>query len=127
MKAILDTHAFIWWDSDPARLSPAALALILDVNNTIFVSVASIWEIVIKSQLGKLSLGTPLADIILQQQQNGLEILPITAEHALSVAALPQHHRDPFDRVLIAQAHSEQAVLVSKDATFGRYNIVTLW
>lgn len=111
MKAILDTHAFIWWDSDPARLSPAALALILDVNNTIFVSVASIWEIVIKSQLGKLSLGTPLADIILQQQQNGLEILPITAEHALSVAALPQHHRDPFDRVLIAQAHANRRCL----------------
>jgi PIN domain nuclease of toxin-antitoxin system len=127
MKALLDTHAFIWWDSEPARLSPAALALFLDPSNTILVSVVSIWEIIIKDQLGRLSLGVPIRDIISQQQQNGIEILPLTVEHVLAIASLPPVHRAPFDRALVAPAASESAVLVSRDAVLSHYPVRIWW
>lgn len=112
MKGLLDTHTFIWWDSNPSLLSPDALAFCQDSSNTILLSVVSVWEIIIKSQLGKLSLNMPLRTILAQQQTNGIQILPMTMEHALSVEDLPAIHKDPFDRLLIAQANVEGAVLV---------------
>src|SRR5262245_51096249 len=127
MRALLDTHAFIWWDSEPARSSPAALGLLLDPGNTILVSVVSIWEMTNKSQLGKLDLGIAISKIVAQQQANGLEILPLTLEHILALESLPSIHRDPFDRALIAQANAENAVLVSKDAVFSRYAVPVRW
>ena len=127
MKALLDTHAFIWWDSDPARLSPAALSLFLDPGNTILVSVVSIWEMTIKHQLGKLALSVPIDDIVQQQQANSLEVLPFTMDHVLAIGSLPGVHRDPFDRALIAQAIFEDAVLVSRDAVFSRYPVRVRW
>ena len=82
MKLLLDTHAFIWWDSDPTQLSATVLAALLDPANEVWLSVASVWEIVIKVQLGKLTLRLPLADIVSQQRANGLRVLPVALGHA---------------------------------------------
>ena len=114
MRLLLDTHAFIWWDSEPDRLSATALAAIRDPANEVNLSVASVWEMVIKSGLGKLSLRMPLADIVLQQAAGGLRILPVTHGRVLAVEQLPLVHRDPFDRVLVAQATMEDAELVGR-------------
>ena len=127
MKLLLDTHTFIWWDSDPAQLSPPALAAVRDPANEAWLSVASVWEMVIKAELGKLTLRLPLADIVQQQQANGLRILPVTLPHALAVEGLPAIHKDPFDRVLIAQANVEGAELVSGDQTVRQYPVRILW
>ena len=127
MKLLLDTHAFIAWDSDPDRLSPAALAALGDPAHEVWLSVISVWEMVIKSQLGKLTLRLPLGAIVRQQQANGLRILPVTLEHALAVEVLPPIHRDPFDRLLIAQAHQEGLTLVTHDPKFSTYPVSLLW
>jgi PIN domain nuclease of toxin-antitoxin system len=127
MKLLLDTHAFIWWDSDPAQLSARALAALRDPANEVWLSVASVWEMVIKAQLGKLALRVPLADIVSQQQGNGLRVLPVTLAHALGVEGLPAIHKDPFDRVLIAQANAEGAELVSADHVVRQYPVRVLW
>ena len=127
MKLLLDTHAFIWWDSDPAQLSAAALAALRDPANEVWLSVASVWEMVIKAQLGKLTLRLPLPDIVSQQQANGLRVLPVALAHVLGVDGLPAVHKDPFDRVLIAQANVEGADLVSADPVVRRYPVRVLW
>lgn len=127
MKLLLDTHVFIWWDSDPAQLSTAALAALTDPGNEILLSAVSAWEIVIKSQLGKLNLRLPVDQIIRQQQANGLLGLSISVEHTLAVAALPAIHKDPFDRLLVAQSKVENATLVSADHLLGGYGIPLLW
>ena len=123
----MDTHAFIWWDSDPARLSVATRAFIQDPTNFVYLSVVSVWEIVIKQQLGKLTVTMPLASRVMQQQANGLLLLPATLEHVLAVEALPSRHKDPFDRLLIAQANVEGAVLLSSDAVFSQYSVNVVW
>jgi PIN domain nuclease of toxin-antitoxin system len=127
MKLLLDTHSFIWWDSDPGRLSAPALAAIRDPANEVWLSVASVWEMVIKAQLGKLTLRLPLGNIVSQQQANGLRILQVTLPHVLGVEGLPAIHKDPFDRVLIAQAKVEGAELVSADAVVHQYPVRVLW
>jgi PIN domain nuclease of toxin-antitoxin system len=128
MKLLLDTHAFIWWDSEPGKLSPQALLLCQDRENSLLLSVASIWEMQIKLQLGKLSLKLPLAVVIEgQRQTNGVEVLPVRLEHVLALEMLPPHHKDPFDRLLIAQAQIENAVLVSGDPVFTKYPIAAIW
>lgn len=128
MKLLLDTHAFIWWDSESSKLSPQALAFCQDRANTVLLSVASIWEMQIKLQLGKLRLNLPLAKVIESQQQtNGIEVLPIILSHVLELDSLPAYHRDPFDRLLIAQARVEDAVLISNDPIFTDYSVKLLW
>jgi PIN domain nuclease of toxin-antitoxin system len=127
MKLLLDTHAFIWWDSDPAQLSASALAALSDPANEVWLSVASVWEMVIKAQLGKLTLRLPLAGVVTQQQANGLQVLAVTLAHALAVEGLPAIHKDPFDRVLIAQANVEGAELVSADPVVRQYPVRVLW
>lgn len=128
MKLLLDTHAFIWWDSAPNKLSETALALIQDNENTVSLSVVSAWEIQIKSQLGKLSLASPLKDIIsAQQSANDFEILPVELKHTFALDSLPMHHKDPFDRLLIAQAIAENATLVSRDSVFSQYSVSVVW
>ncbi|NOZ51012.1 MAG: type II toxin-antitoxin system VapC family toxin [Chloroflexi bacterium] len=128
MKLLLDTHAFIWWDSDPAKLPTQVLALCQDRANIVLLSVASAWEMQIKLQLGKLRLNLPLAEVIeSQQQSNNIELLPITLTHVLALQDLPAHHRDPFDRLLIAQANAEDATLVSGDPIFAKYPVKLLW
>jgi len=128
MKLLLDTHVFIWWDSEPAKLSKKALALCSDPGNTLLLSVASAWEMQIKMQLGKMKLAFPLQDIIREQQKdNGVQVIPVELEHVLALQSLPSHHKDPFDRLLIAQARAESAVLVTKDKTFSKYQIDLAW
>lgn len=128
MKLLLDTHAFIWWDSAPNKLSSQVLALCQDRQNVLWFSVASIWEMQIKLQLGKLQLTLPLKEIIgSQQRTNGIELLPITFEHVLALESLPAHHKDPFDRLLVAQAIVEDAVLVSADPNIARYAVRVVW
>jgi PIN domain nuclease of toxin-antitoxin system len=128
MKLLLDTHAFIWWDSESSKLSSQALAFCQDRANTVLLSVASIWEMQIKLQLGKLRLNLPLAKVIESQQQtNGIEVLPIILSHVLELDSLPAYHRDPFDRLLIAQARVEDAVLISNDPIiYGLFRQVAL-
>jgi PIN domain nuclease of toxin-antitoxin system len=130
MRVLLDTHTFIWWDADkkPGRLSSKAFDTLSDSSNTLIVSLATIWEIQIKVQLGKLTLAAPLGDILKQQQQtNGIELFPVNVMHILALANLPHHHRDPFDRILVAQANVENILLVSKDPIFTQYSIPVVW
>jgi PIN domain nuclease of toxin-antitoxin system len=128
MKLLLDTHTFIWWDSSPQKLSPKAFAFCQNPENTLLLSMVSIWEIQIKLQLGKLSLNLPLPELIESQQQtNNIELLPINLTHILTLDSLPYHHKDPFDRLLISQAIVEDAVLVSGDSILANYPVKIEW
>ena len=105
MKLLLDTHSFIWWTIQQARLSATALAAIQNPQNELLLSVASIWEMQIKIQIGKLHFNLPLPQLIDDQQRvNGLQFLTIEPDHIYTLEQLPFHHKDPFDRMLIAQA-----------------------
>jgi PIN domain nuclease of toxin-antitoxin system len=128
MNLLLDTHAFIWWDSEPNKLSPKSLALCQDRANTVLLSVTSVWEMQIKLQLGRLRLKFPLAEIVESQQQaNNIEVLPILLTHVLALDNLPNYHKDPFDRLLIAQANVEGALLVSNDPVITKYPVEVVW
>jgi PIN domain nuclease of toxin-antitoxin system len=128
MKLLLDTHTFIWWDREPELIPPATLALMQQDDTQLVVSIVSLWEIQIKTQIGKLNLQSPLAEIIAQQQsENGILLLPATLPHVLDLDNLPQHHKDPFDRLLIAQCRTETATLVSRDAIFKQYDCQLIW
>jgi PIN domain nuclease of toxin-antitoxin system len=127
MKLLLDTHTFIWWDSEPANLSPRVLDLLLNPKNTRLVSVVSLWEIQIKTQSGKLTLNQSLEKIITTQQNNGIEFIEVEVNHILRLEQLPLHHKDPFDRLLIAQSQAENAILLSKDAIFSSYTVNVEW
>jgi len=128
MKLLLDTHAFIWWYNEPEKLPVKVLDACQDTANTLILSVASVWEMQVKAQLGKLRLTKSLPDIILhQQEQNGLQVLPITLPVVLALDDLPLYHRDPFDRLLIAQARVEQLLLVSSDSQFNQYPVLVFW
>ena len=127
MKLLLDTHIFIWWADEPEKLSPTVLSALEDNGNELLVSVASVWEMQIKVQLGHLRLSLPLKQLIESQQDaNDLRILPVALTHALALDALPPHHKDPFDRLLIAQSIEEQATLVSADSQFSAYPVKLL-
>ena len=128
MKLLLDTHAFLWFIMGSLDLSAAARTQIEDVANEKFLSVASLWEIAIKLSIGKLTLSAPF-DLLIPQQLalNGFELLNIEIDHVSLVATLPFHHRDPFDRLLIAQAMVEKMAIVSIDAAFNDYSVVRLW
>jgi PIN domain nuclease of toxin-antitoxin system len=126
MKLLLDTHVFLWFIMGSALLSADTRALIEDEKNRKFISVASLWEIAIKSSIGKLSLSAPFDQLIAQQLSlNGFELLPIEVSHLAAVTTLPFHHRDPFDRLLIAQALAENMPIVSSDPAFDTYNNIT--
>ncbi len=127
MKFLLDTQCFLWWFAQPERLNEEAIAQIADESNQLWFSVASIWEIGIKVGLGKLPLPEPIDSYIsTRMMQLGVQYLEITASHALGAAALPLHHRDPFDRMLIAQSQIEQMTLVSADSMFKQYSKISL-
>ena len=129
MKLLIDTQCWLWWFAQPERLNAEAIAQIADEANDLWFSVASVWEIGIKSAIGKLLLPEPMDKYIVSRMvQLGAQSLEITASHALQAAALPLHHRDPFDRMLIAQAQLEDMTLVSADAMFRQYNDLSiLW
>jgi PIN domain nuclease of toxin-antitoxin system len=128
MKILLDTHVFIWWDSEPQRLSHQALALCKDPENELMLSVVSLWEIQIKSQIDKVRLRLPLRQLVQAQlEANGIKLLPLTALHVYGLDALPPFHKDPFDRMLVAQAKVEQLHLISSDEIIRKYPIEIVW
>src|SRR5215216_2053884 len=123
MRLLLDTHIFLWWADNPEKLSRTALSAITDETNELVLSVSSVWEIQIKIQLGKLKLSLPLRELIQNQQEtNELIISPILLSHVLALNYLPTHHKDPFDRLLIAQSIDEDLTLVSADPQFSAYS-----
>lgn len=127
MNLLLDSHVFLWWSTQSAQLSPIYRAACEDPQNTLLLSVASVWELQIKTQLGKLRLTRPLPSLIARQvATNGLLLLPVELQHIFALAQLPPYHRDPFDRLLIAQAFSEGAKLMSVDETFPQYGVPIL-
>jgi len=127
MKLLFDTHVFIWWADNPEKLSHAALSALQDEANDLLLSVASVWEMQIKIQLGKLKLKLPLKELIKNQQEtNDLSVTPVTLTHVLALDALPFHHHDPFDRLLIAQSIEEGLTLVSEDSQFSAYSVKLL-
>ena len=127
MKLLLDTQCWLWWFAQPERLSEEKIAHIADEANELWFSVASIWEIGIKVAIGKLPLPEPIDSYISTRiVQLDMRSLEITAGHALRAAALPLHHRDPFDRMLIAQAQMEGMTLVSADPIFKQYSDISL-
>lgn len=122
MKLLVDTHTFLWLMESPEKLSERASDVCFDPTNSLYLSAASLWEIQIKSQLGKLDLGMPLSDIVEAEVTNGpFGFLPIRADHVLAVGDLPTHHNDPFDRMLIAQARSENMEFVTADGIMQQY------
>ena len=128
MNLLLDTHTFLWFITNDARLSARALALVAAASNHRWLSVASVWEIAIKLSLGKLSVVQPLGPFLRAQLAvNRIELLGITLEHAARVATLPFHHRDRFDRLLTAQCQTESLALVSHDSIFDAYAVRRLW
>lgn len=126
MKYLLDTHVFLWWMVTPERLSSAAREIIETKSKEIAFSTVSGWEIAIKSSLGKLE-GVPLSDLSTEIGDLGWTELPLLLHHLPTLAALPFHHRDPFDRALIAQATTEKLVFVTLDERVRLYDIRTLW
>ena len=128
MKVLLDTHVFLWWITDDPRLSPRARGIIADGANVAFLSAASGWEIAIKAKLGRLRLpDNPEHFILKQLELNAIEVLPVQMSHALHVYALPYHHRDPFDRLLIAQAQLEKLPILTADPQISRYLVEVIW
>jgi len=128
VRLLLDTHTLIWWALSPEKLSNRVLTQLSDSENTLSLSLVSIWEMQIKLQLGKLTLNLPLPELIESQSQvNGLQILAIELAHIWKLADLPNQHQDPFDRLLAAQALVEHLPLVSIDAIFDAYQVERLW
>jgi len=129
MRALLDTHVFLWWITDDPRLSAKARQVIATGTNTLFLSAVSGWEIAIKAGLGRLKLETNRLGSFMTDQLtlNGISSLPVQMSHALHVHSLASHHCDPFDRLLVAQAQLEDMPIVTSDAVIGRYPVATLW
>ena len=123
MKLLLDTHVVLWWLDDPGLLSKDAREAIAEPANEVFVSAVVAWEIAIKRGLGKLTAPPDLEAAI---QACGFQQLPVSVAHALATESLPMHHRDPFDRMLIAQALAEGATIISRDPDIGNYGVSLL-
>jgi len=127
MKALLDTHAFLWAISDDARLSRRAQKTFTGPNE-LWLSVASLWEMLIKVKTGKLVLPEPSGPYLVKKLgENRIEVLPIKLDHVLRIETLPVHHRDPFDRIMIAQSLEEKLPLITADLVFERYPVELIW
>lgn len=128
MRVLLDTQCWLWMHAQPERFSPAALAVIEDTRNQLFFSAAGAWEIAIKYALGMLPLPLPPAEYVPSRMERGdTAPLPVAHEHALRVATLPPHHRDPFDRLLVAQCEAERLHLLTADPQLQPYDIEVIW
>lgn len=126
MTLLLDTQAFFWWVTDDPRLSSRARRSI--AGTPCFLSIASCWEMAIKASVGKLDIRRPIDRFFQEQLEvNGFNLLPVSLEHTAAVAGLPFHHRDPFDRLLAAQALHEQIPIVSSDPVFRKYGVKRVW
>lgn len=126
MRYLLDTHSLIWFLEDDINLSYKAKSEITNLENQCFVSIVSLWEIFVKINIGKLKLDFPVSVLKKEIQNNSFEILPIAFEHLQQLLQLDFHHKDPFDRLIIAQAQSEKMVVITKDGNFNEYNNVKL-
>ena len=124
MKLLIDTHILLWMAGEPERLSPSAAAALVDPANEVFVSAVSVWEIAIKRALGRLMFPLERLDALLAEMV--VEVLDLTAAHAVAAGSLPRHHDDPFDRALVAQARTEGMTLVSVDQAVARYDVPVL-
>jgi PIN domain nuclease of toxin-antitoxin system len=124
LKLLLDTHAALWWLTDDERMGAAAASHLDSAANQVLVSAAVVWEIAIKRSIGKLDASD---DVVATLLAFGASPLPVSLEHAAAVATLPFHHRDPFDRLLIAQARIEGAALVSREEALRRYGVPVVW
>ncbi len=128
MNILLDSHAVIWFSQNSPKLSTQAITIFEDPSNTLYCSLVSVWEMQIKVQLGKLKLDMNLSDMINDQMQtNDIRILPITLSHIWTLDNLDHHHKDPFDRLLIAQAIAENLTILSVDSVFDNYPVKRLW
>ena len=128
MRLLLDTHALLWWLAGDPHLSPAAHAAIADETNDVLVSAASAWEVATKHRLGKLPGAGPLAvDFAREVREQGFQALLITLEHGQVAGALPGEHRDPFDRMLVAQAREEKLALISNENLFDEFGVARVW
>jgi PIN domain nuclease of toxin-antitoxin system len=128
MKLLLDTHTFLWFIEGSLNLSNTARSLLEDPENQRFLSVASLWDISIKVSIGKLEIGMAFTELVKREVYgNAIELLEVQPECLDELAKLPFHHKDPFDRLIIAQSLAERIPVVSKDSAFGRYLVKTLW
>ena len=127
MKLLVDTHAFLWFLAGDPRLSAEARRAIEDADGQWCLSAASVWEMSIKSSLGRLALPAPADEFIAGKVRQGLRVLSVDWPHAAAVERLPFHHRDPFDRLVVAQALSEHLAVVTRDAVFGKYGVHLVW
>ena len=126
MKVLIDTHTFLWWNTEDPQLSALVKGIIADGQNDIFLSAASVWEIAIKHALGRGDMPVSSQDAVRYFRESGYRFLAIEAEHAMAVEDLAAHHQDPFDRILIAQALTEPMRLLSRDATVAAYGEMVL-
>ncbi len=122
-QLLLDTHTFLWWLSDVEQLAEDTLATIADPHNDVFVSAITGWEIAVKRAKGRLVAPDNLSRLV---EEKGFTHLPLTFRHAEQAGILPMYHRDPFDRLLIAQARTEELILVTRDGHIPRYDVVTM-
>ncbi len=127
MNVLLDTHVLFWWFSDASKLSKRVIAIIGEPDNTVLVSAATAWELAIKTNLGKIDALPLVVELGRFVEQEGFMELPIGIEQAARAGLLPAHHRDPFDRLLVAQAQSLHVPLLSADQVMDRYDIKRLW
>ncbi|MBE9014325.1 type II toxin-antitoxin system VapC family toxin [Pseudanabaenaceae cyanobacterium LEGE 13415] len=128
MRLLLDTHAFLWFIEGSSDLSSGARTLIEDQNNQRFLSVASLWEMSIKVSIGKLEIGMTFTELVQRQvYENAIELLEIRSNHLDALVQLPFHHKDPFDRLLIAQSLAESMPIVTRDGAFRDYPATLLW
>ena len=127
MKALLDTHTFLWAITNDSKMSRRAQQVFTGPND-LWLSAASVWEIILKAQRSRLPLPTPVGPYILKKlSENNIEILPIGLDHVLLLESLPLHHSDPFDRIMIAQSMHEKLPLVSADSLFASYEVEVIW
>ncbi len=128
MRLLLDTHVWIWWLTDPDRLSHPAGRALRDPDSQLFLSPASTWELMVKSTAGRITVSESVEALVEEAiAASGVQPLPIEHRHALQLRQLPAHHRDPFDRMLVAQARSDSLILVTGDQQLTAYEVETLW
>ena len=128
MRLLLDTHTFLWAVAEPRKMSARAASALRNGSNELYLSAASVWEMAIKRSLGKLETDVPLGDLIEQGREKiQLRVLDVIAAHGVSVEDLPFHHKDPFDRLLIAQALWEEMTIVGADGRFDAYGVKRVW
>jgi PIN domain nuclease of toxin-antitoxin system len=128
MKILLDTHAWLWWITNNKKLSQRAHEIIASGSNELFLSVASLWEVLSKVQIGKLPFPIPAGPYVREQlTRNGVRLLSISLDHVLRLEHLPLHHRDPFDRILVAQSLEEELPILTADPLFKDYSATLIW